>query len=264
MSEAASDRIQALWDKLSELGAHRIDEAVECLLTELSDLLGAHQAYWLGAVRLTDRNGRDPLQGWRAGAIQYRYQTPEDELCYQKNCELVESGQVDPSIAANLQGAGRFRINIMHELAPPGWYESAYYKNVFSLSGSRDVIFSATPMGQDVESWLAFIRYGGPEAQYGEAERALLNHAVSPMRWFHRQLVLHRGLFVADAPLLPSERRVLNELLTDKTKPQIARELGLSPATVHTYTIRICRKFNVRGRAGLTALWLGKLPERRR
>ncbi len=65
---------------------------------------------------------------------------------------------------------------------------------------------------------------------------------------------------LANEPLKQSERRVLNSLLTQKTEQEIAKEHGLTQATIHTYCTRIYRKFNVRGRSGLTALWLGEIP----
>ena len=39
---------------------------------------------------------------------------------------------------------------------------------------------------------------------------------------------------------------------------QIAADLALTPSTTHTYITDLFRKFGVSGRAGLTALWLGK------
>lgn len=74
---------------------------------------------------------------------------------------------------------------------------------------------------------------------------------------FHRRLLLHRGIGLADAPITAAERRVLDLLLSDRTEQDIAADLRLAPSTVHTYATRIYRKFNVRGRAGLVASWLG-------
>ena len=73
--------------------------------------------------------------------------------------------------------------------------------------------------------------------------------------------MLQRGIILADKPLTPSERRMLSELLTDKSEREIAETLSLKSTTVHTYAKRIIRKFNVRGRAGLMALWLGQMAD---
>ncbi len=69
---------------------------------------------------------------------------------------------------------------------------------------------------------------------------------------------MHHGLLLADRPLTAAERRVLNGLLGHAIERGIAEELGLTTATVHTYATRIYRKFNVQGRTGLAALWLGR------
>jgi DNA-binding CsgD family transcriptional regulator len=54
------------------------------------------------------------------------------------------------------------------------------------------------------------------------------------------------------------ERRIVSLLLTDRAEKEIAAELGQKPATTHKYITGILRKFGVRGRTGLMALWLGR------
>lgn len=61
---------------------------------------------------------------------------------------------------------------------------------------------------------------------------------------------------LAVAHLAPHENKVLQLLLTDATEKQIAEQLGLAVSTTHSYVTVIFRKFGVRGRAGLMALWL--------
>jgi DNA-binding CsgD family transcriptional regulator len=72
--------------------------------------------------------------------------------------------------------------------------------------------------------------------------------------------MLHHGLLIAKAPLTPTERRLLNLLLTERVEKEIACDLDLTLATPHTYIAGLFRKFGVSGRAGLTALWLGNSP----
>ncbi len=110
-----------------------------------------------------------------------------------------------------------------------------------------------------MESWFGFMRRDSAVEPFGEEEKMLLDYAMRPMAWFQRQVILHRGVSLVEDPLTPSERRVLNERLTDRPEREIAEITGLTQATVHTYATRICRKFNVRGRAGLMALWLGQM-----
>jgi FixJ family two-component response regulator len=57
------------------------------------------------------------------------------------------------------------------------------------------------------------------------------------------------------------ERRVARLLLTDQKEKQIAHALGLGFDTTHNHVSEIYRKFGVRSRAGLMALWLGGRAE---
>src|SRR5262245_44715481 len=54
-------RIHALWDELTDFGAHETDAAVVHALRVLSDLAGVQRAFWLGAVRLGTK--LDPMAG---------------------------------------------------------------------------------------------------------------------------------------------------------------------------------------------------------
>jgi len=248
----------ALWDTLSESGASNVEETLEHALRSLCELVNAQNAYWMGAVRMAEPAEEDAVGGWRYWASLNLDSAPDREAIRREHVRRLDEGAVDPCIVANLRGAGTFRINIQHEHVPDGWYDSEFYQSLSAPFGIRDVIFAATPLGSDVESWFVFERIGERAALFGEAERERLDYAVRPLRWFHRQLALHHGMQVATEPLKPFERRVLSQLLTERTEREIAEVLELSPSTVHTYCTRICRKFNVRGRAGLTALWLGR------
>jgi DNA-binding CsgD family transcriptional regulator len=58
--------------------------------------------------------------------------------------------------------------------------------------------------------------------------------------------------------LTPTERRVLQELLSGKTEKQIAARLGVTPGSAHQYVTAIYRKFGTRGRTELMGLWLSR------
>ncbi|MEJ2060692.1 MAG: LuxR C-terminal-related transcriptional regulator [Gammaproteobacteria bacterium] len=261
MEGETRQRVHVLWDGLAEFGAARINEALEYLLTGLLEPLGAQHAWWMGAVRLSDLGNGDPALGWRTRVVRHLANTPERRASVKEHLRRIDQGNVDPQVVANVRDSGRFRINISHEMVPADWWESEFYNALFRSRGIQDVIYVATPLGDDVESWFAFERISDQRLFFDETDREVLDYAMRSQKWFHRQLVLHHGVLLADKPLTSSERKVLNGLLTDKSEQEIASELALSPSTVHTYSKRICRKFNVRGRAGLAALWLGQMPE---
>lgn len=249
-------RIHALWDLLAERGSGG-DEALLAALAGLCEVVEAQQAFWIGAVRMGGGSQGDPMKGWRPRAVRYLHPLPAREALYREQCRQLDRGDVDPSIVANLRNAGQFRVNIAHELVPD-WFDTDYYRAYSAPFGIQDSLYMAMPLGEDVESWFGFHRVKHPAFCFGEAERALLTHASRSMKWFHRQLALSHGLLLAENPLMPSERRVLTGLLTERTEREIADELSLSPATIHTYATRIYRKFGVRGRVGLAALWIGQ------
>jgi DNA-binding CsgD family transcriptional regulator len=61
---------------------------------------------------------------------------------------------------------------------------------------------------------------------------------------------------MAQEPLTPMQREVLQLLLSDKTEKEIAGELGQSFHATHTDVKDIFRKYNVKSRTGLMAVWL--------
>lgn len=261
MQDSEKQAIHQLWDELTASSAARSLDMLDTVLGKLADLVDAQQAYWLGALRIDAIADTDPAGGWRARHNYYLEHTAEREAVRKEHYRRLESGQVDPSILANIRDAGKFRINIKHEMVPPEWFESEFYQTLFVPFEIQDVIFVATPVSPDVESWMVFERCGKGKVNFGEAERQLLDYAVRPTQWFQKRLTLHHGIYLADDQLTAAERRVLSSLLSDKTEAEIADALGLTANTVHTYCVRICRKFSVRGRNGLISLWLGQEPE---
>lgn len=258
MQKAMQLRVHKLWDELAAFGAFRTEGALEHVLAGLADLLDAQQAYWLGTVRMVHIGPNDPVKGWRPRGIHYLHSADKFETLYHDQRRRIEAGKANPSIAPKVRDAGRFRVLIQHEIVPGGWLGSELHDRVYAPFGIQDIILVATPLGPDVESWFVFERIQHPDPCFGQDERTLLDFAVRPLHWLHHRIMLQRGIILADKPLTPSERRMLSELLTDKSEREIAETLELTPTTVHTYSKRIIRKFNVRGRAGLMALWLGQ------
>ncbi len=249
------DNVHRLWDELADFGPAKSDSALSHALGGLSELIGAQQAYWLCSVRLSKADD-DPLKGWRPAAIRYLYPHPDDT--YKTHKKRVDNGQIDPSIVANVAAAGSYRINTQYDITTPGWWQSAFYDNLFRPLNIRDVLYLAQPLGEDIESWFVFWRAGEGQSPFGQADRERLDHAVRPLKWLHQQIALQHGLLVARAPLSQMERTVLHELFSGGSEKQIAETLGLSHHTAHEYILRIYRKYGVKSRAALTALWLMK------
>lgn len=254
-------QMEQLWDGLTQFGSARCDEALTFLLGELARLIDAQQAYWLGSVRMVEKDQNDPLRGWRPRNVYYLHERPERRAAFQKHVERFDKNPrspVDPSVLYTLRDAGQFRVNAHRKILPDTWFQSTHYKNFYEAFGITDTILVTMPISEDMESWIGLQRINHDTPHFSEGDCELLAQAVRPTRWFHQQLAHSHGLLLVDSPLTPSERRVLHALLGEWTEAEIADQLNLSPNTVHTYSKRICNKFGVRGRTGLTALWLGR------
>ncbi|WPL11228.1 MULTISPECIES: response regulator transcription factor [Thiorhodovibrio] len=258
--------IHRLWDELPSFGAYRSMDALLFCMNTLAELIRAQHAYWIGTLRLPELAApelapKDPLDGWRVRAFHFGEPPRGHEAISRQHLRGMDGGEIDASIIANLSGAGTYRVNVLSDMMPPNWFKSKFFQRFYASMGCRDAIFVMTPVSGGIESWLAFERFGDQTVPFGETERALLAHAMRPLKWFHRQLVLHYGVALADQHMTAAEQRVLAELLTAKTEQQIAEKLSLSPTTVHSYCTRLYRKFGVHSRPGLTALWLGRVRE---
>jgi DNA-binding CsgD family transcriptional regulator len=97
---------------------------------------------------------------------------------------------------------------------------------------------------------------GANDAPFGERERDLLELFLLGSVAMHRDLMRARGLIGMEVSLSPRERDVQQLLLTSLTEEEIGLSLGLTPRTTHQYVVAILRKWKVKGRVGLMAIWL--------
>lgn len=258
LNNRESEAVHAIWDELSDFDAARSERALHFLMHSLCDLIQARRACWFAGVRLK-ANGqrRDPVYGWRPLGLSFLDEQPIDRKIYKEAMQQVETGIVDECTIKHFQQAGRFRAVLLKDHVSPAYYDSDGFHLHFGARDMTDVLFVIAPVNRDAESFFTFMRMDG-QKPFTSRERDLAAYVLRPIRWFHRQLLLSHGLLVANQPVTRAERRVLNQLLTDKSEKQIAETLNLTPMTTHTYIREIYRKFGVHGRAGLTALWLGR------
>jgi len=260
-ADAIADRIHALWDELADFGAHETDAALLHAMRVVSELTRAQRAFWLGAVRLATDG--DPLGGWRMRGIRRFNSIPEDERVYALSRRRLDGGAADAVTRAQVREAGAFRVRLLRDLAPPGFFETADYDVLYRARNVHDAVFAAFPVNRDAESYFGWYRTADEPSPFSPSDRDVVAYALRSLKWFHRRVMLQHGLLIAKAPLTPTERRLVSLLLTDRSEKQIAAELSLTPATTHTYITALFRKFGVSGRSGLTALWLGKADSAR-
>ena len=255
LEPALHERLHRLWDELAAIEAGRSDDALMHLLATVAELVDAQNAYWVGAVRMGDER-RDPLRGWRPRLIRYLRPLPDDEKFTQQRLRAIQRGKGDELAIAQARLAGTFRACRLRDLVSADWFKGDAYRGYLGL-GVHDSLTVGVPVNATTEGYYGFLRMR-PGKPFTDAQRGIAYYALRGLTWFHRQILLAHGLHAVNAPLSPVERRVLALLLTDRSEKLIAAELGVTPATAHTYVRSILRKFGVSGRTGLIALWLGR------
>jgi DNA-binding CsgD family transcriptional regulator len=256
MHGVAQNRIHRLWDDLAGYGHGETESALVHLLTTLTELVDAQNAWWLAAVRVGGADAGNPGKNWMPRAIRYLHESAVDREFYKRAKLEVEVGAIDESVAANMRGAGSFRVNALREIVSPSWFKSAFWRVAYQARGIHDALFVGCPVSDDAESIFGFHRAGKRASRFHARDRQLLGYALRGLRWFQRQIFLDRGLLTAGPALTETERRVMHLLLTGMPERRIATEVGLAPATTHNHITAIYRKFGVNSRAAFMALWL--------
>lgn len=259
MGDPLANRIHTFWDELADFDAAHVDGALDALLAFLCEIVAAQNANWVGAVRVSDALPGDPVNGWRPRVVHHLRPLPPVVKQTEKQMRMLEAGVVDVTTVKNVSLAGSFRCNRLADLVPPEWFDSDYYRLFYRDVDHIDVIWAGCPVNEDAEVYFGVSR-DAAHGPFGVADRDAVAKALRGLKWFHRRQLLSRGLTVASSPLTMVERKVLEGVLRGLAEKQIAATLDQSYHTTHEHVTNIYRKFGVRNRAALTALWLGKAP----
>lgn len=236
--------------------AARNEAALLRLLEAVAEMIGAENAYWMGAVRMTE-DKRDPLRGWRPRSIRYLRPLPNDATFTRGRIRSLQRGRsIDEATVAQTRLAGTFRACRLKDLVSPEWFKSETYQGYLGR-GVHDSLTVGVPVSAVAEAFYGFLRMRENDP-FTTDERDVAFYAMRGLTWFHRQVLLAHGVDAARTPLSPTERRLLALLLTDRSEKLIAADLGVTPSTVHTYIRGVLRKLGVKGRSGVISLWLGK------
>lgn len=254
-------RIYALWDKMSVVDASDADHALCTLLKDLCRLVPSRTALAMSAVRMPNiARHRDPTRGWRPRHVLYLHSSAKararaSRAMHRHNQGARDPLNTDPTVVNNLAGAGTWRANRLCDLAPPEWFDSPMYQDLYITAGRRDAIWAACPVNADLELYIGLFRdHRQPLYEPHECDTVLL--ALRGLYWFAQHYLLSLGLDLARTPLTRTERSVLQRLLKGAAPKVIAAQMTQSIYTTHEHIQSIYRKFNVRSRAELSALWL--------
>jgi len=258
MHRADNERIYQLWDELAAFPSAEIDRAWRYLAQTIVDWIGADTAFWTATVRFLHgaRAARDPMFGWRIKAVEFLHPSTEQENIAARYA-LNNDQKKDPGLCsiASVRGSGTFRVHRLRDghVDFEALQKTDYYRTHYIDCGIHDQLWVGSPISPETEGFFVFSR---ARDLFTEADAALAGAALRGLSWFHRQMFYSHGLLVAQEPLTPTQREVLHLLLSDKSEKQIAAEMGQSFNTTHRHVKDIFRKYNVKSRAGLMAVWL--------
>jgi len=255
-----SHEIYELWDELANRPLVETREAIDLLFRRIAGWIGADNAFWVGVARVRDTSAaeKDVLYGWRLRAAErWIRRTEENQEFIRKVLAHMERA---PGMSTRkiISESGRFRSYRLRDgfIDFEAFRRTPQYQMYFQQGGITDRIWCVFPVNPDAESLFCFDRIRR-RSRFTLEHEQLVAQALRGIKWFHRQLLLNHGLLVGNAPLSPAHRRLLLQLLSEKTEKEIAATLGLTRATTHKYVTDIFRSFNVSSRAGLMSLWMG-------
>ena len=166
----------------------------------------------------------------------------------------------DPSFCAYMAKSGPGTARRRRELVGDRiWYRSVHYQDYYLPSGVDDCLVSSIVPSRPTGAALMHLNLSRAthDRPYSVRERRML-------RLFGREItdLLGVKLVVVRDPdsegLSPRMRQVLQCLSEGDSEKQVARRLGISPHTVHTYIKQLHRRFGVSSRGELLAasrLW---------
>ena len=254
----------ALWNALADYPAARTSDALVHFFREAVRLLNVDGARWCLTVRL----GTGPLadndlcSGWRVCEILPANPTPEllarirDYLDGVNKQDLDRVGETTVKI---LRSGGAFRVLTLRDdlISFEQFRQTVHYRLYYEPYGITDRMWVGFPVSADVDSGFVFDRLErSGRGSFTAEDKIRAAFLLEGIKWFHHRLVRDRKVAAGHSPCTPAEGKALGLLLTGKSEKEIADALGLGLGTVHSRITTIYRKFGVRGRAELMALWL--------
>lgn len=257
------DAIIRLWHELTEFPASAPQDALDHCLHELSRQIGAVNATWVGAAREKNwesQNPFDPLLGWRPHICLTLHPTDAWQRAHEVAMAAVRNNYMDPQTVALASRFGQNRCFLREDVVSDrDWKRDRINQEVLVPLGIAHRLIGASATATGAESYLIFDREGGGRG-FSARERGMVALFLRGSGLLHRDLLQMHGLLNAFRPLSRRERDVLQLLLTGDSEREIARALGLTPATTHQYVVAILRNFGAHSRAELMAQWRLHLP----
>src|SRR5690606_4791217 len=118
-----------------------------------------------------------------------------------------------PSMALT-RGAGKFRVHRLRDgfIDFAAFEQTPNYQAIHVQTGIADRLWVVFPVSLDAESYFVFDKHGVPR-WFTSEHATLAGNVIRGLKWFHRQMLCSHGLPVAQSPLTPTERQVVQLLL---------------------------------------------------
>jgi hypothetical protein len=210
MSPPPHEQHHRIANRLAGFGAAETDAALGFFLSEIARLIGADDAFWVGAVRI--RHGaaaRADLQhGWRGRAVRLLHPSPAGRMQAARSMRQQDTPETSLTTIAVAAAAGKFRAARLRELVDMAAFRrTRHYRMNYAARRIEDRMWVSFPVNADAESHFVFDRVK-PHRRFGRTELRLAADMLRDLGWFHRQALLSHGLLVAKTPLTPAQQRV--------------------------------------------------------
>ncbi|MAQ17085.1 MAG: hypothetical protein CMN30_20110 [Sandaracinus sp.] len=250
----SADLLSCLVAELGEIPAGDIDRGVARVLERFGAAVDAPRQ----ALVITLRDRAADI-GWRVGSIALRnafapeltqLATEWKDARYLVGC---------PVAGCTMASAGHHRVvHAASELPRPVWDESVV-KRELGAQGYVDRLVAVHSLGE-AEVFFMMDR-AADQPEFSAADRARLEPALPALARFCKWLCLSYGALPSGSMLSPRQRTVLLALLSGRSEKQIAETLGLTVGSTHQAVVRVFRRYGVRSRPELMALWLGRAAD---
>lgn len=252
----------ALWDALADFSSSDMDDAVQFCMRQIGSMIDSSQGFWAGIIRIghDEVAAKDPYKGWRNGAWAAMGHTHASSPKWMRTAARTFNSSGTRNLTASrrvLEQTGQFRVFALSKdmVDLDAYRQSEVYDYYFRQQGVVDRLWIMYPVNDDSESCFCFDRLKG-QPEFDERDIKVAAEVLRGIKWFHRQLLLCRGLGVAKERLAPAECRIVRELLTGASEKEIAARLNLTLPSTHQYVVRVYRKFGVCKRSEFMSLWL--------
>ncbi len=200
----------------------------------------------------------DPVKAHALHVIDSGWVTPEQKLAFVRY-ELDGANRTDPLRAVIDSKKGPLMVtSAVAALGHDAYFGSDTYRRYMGPARLGDQLVAISQIGQaDEDRWnmISMIR-GSDEPPFSARDRRLL-------RILAAELMPLVGARLADSTspvmkLTPRQHLTLRLLLAGGSEAEVAREMNLSPSTLHKYVIALYRLFGVKSRPALQALFAGR------